>query len=461
MIFQEPLTRLNPLMRISEHFEETLRDARAAASASDEIEQRSLEALRLMGIPPDPVPRVPARVLRRHAAAADDRARAGAAARRSSSPTSPTTALDVLVEAQIIRILHDLRDEFDTSLLLITHNLGIIAEACDRVAVMYAGRIVEIGDARTVFRDRRSTPTPGSCCARRSRSRPPAWTTSRVPRRTWSTRRRAAASTRGARTPCRCARSRDPEDHQLPNGSRSGLLGRRPDARPGRADRGRAGTARAGGDLRCRRSLRQPRTSTGLDAVVVADDLVVSFDLQGGAFSRGFWASHSRTVKAVDGVDLTLRRGEVLGLVGESGSGKTTLGRALLGLVPRPAGASPTGVATGAREVVSELGGRRLRALRTSLQMVFQDPHAALNPSMTIETAVGHPLVIHRKLQGAELRRGSARRSRGSGSPRPSSSCRSTPPTSPAARSSARSSPGRSSSSPRCWSPTSRCRCST
>jgi peptide/nickel transport system ATP-binding protein len=65
----------------------------------------------------------------------------------------PTTALDVLVEAQIIRILHDLRREFDTSLLLITHNLGIIAEACDRVAVMYAGEIVEIGDARQVFSD--------------------------------------------------------------------------------------------------------------------------------------------------------------------------------------------------------------------------------------------------------------------------------------------------------------------
>jgi len=63
----------------------------------------------------------------------------------------PTTALDVLVEAQIIRILHDLRREFDTSLLLITHNLGIIAEACDRVAVMYAGEIVEIGDAKAVF----------------------------------------------------------------------------------------------------------------------------------------------------------------------------------------------------------------------------------------------------------------------------------------------------------------------
>ena len=85
----------------------------------------------------------------------------------------PTTALDVLVEAQIIRILHDLRDEFDTALLLITHNLGIVAEACDRVAVMYAGRIVEIGDAATCS-GIPSTPTPGSCCARRSRCGPPA-----------------------------------------------------------------------------------------------------------------------------------------------------------------------------------------------------------------------------------------------------------------------------------------------
>ena len=149
MIFQEPLTRLNPLMRISEHFEETIRQ-HDPKLPKDQVERRALEVLRLMGIPPTRYRSYPhefsggmrqrlmialALVLRPRFVVADE----------------PTTALDVLVEAQIIRILHDLRREFDTSLLLITHNLGIIAEACDRVAVMYAGRIVEIGDAREVF----------------------------------------------------------------------------------------------------------------------------------------------------------------------------------------------------------------------------------------------------------------------------------------------------------------------
>ncbi len=149
MIFQEPLTRLNPLMRVSEHFLETLRTHEPDLRKQD-MEQRSLEVLRRMGIPPTRWRSYPhefsggmrqrlmialALVLRPRFVVADE----------------PTTALDVLVEAQIIRILHDLRREFDTSLLLITHNLGIIAEACDRVAVMYAGRIVEIGDAREVF----------------------------------------------------------------------------------------------------------------------------------------------------------------------------------------------------------------------------------------------------------------------------------------------------------------------
>jgi len=143
-------------------------------------------------------------------------------------------------------------------------------------------------------------------------------------------------------------------------------------------------------------------TATGLDAVVVADDLVVSFDLQGGVFRR-LLGLPQRRVKAVDGLDFTLARGEILGVVGESGSGKTTLGRAMLGLVPTASGSITYRGRNGRTEVVSELGGRRLRELRTNMQMVFQDPGAALNPGMTIEKAIGHPLVIHRKLKGAEL----------------------------------------------------------
>jgi peptide/nickel transport system ATP-binding protein len=149
MIFQEPLTRLNPLMRISEHFSETLKTHERGIS-KEEIERRSLEVLRVMGIPPTRYRSYP------HEFSGGMRQRLMIALALVLRPAfvvadEPTTALDVLVEAQIIRILHDLRRDFDTSLLLITHNLGIIAEACDRVAVMYAGEIVEIGDARDVF----------------------------------------------------------------------------------------------------------------------------------------------------------------------------------------------------------------------------------------------------------------------------------------------------------------------
>ena len=147
----------------------------------------------------------------------------------------------------------------------------------------------------------------------------------------------------------------------------------------------------------------EPSVRTATDAVVEAHDLEVHFALQGSALARLLGRS-GRTVKAIDGVNVALRRGEVLGLVGESGSGKTTLGRALLGLVPSTAGSITYHGRERGDVVVSELGGRDLRALRTSMQMVFQDPGAALNPGMTIEEAIGHPLVIHRKLKGAELR---------------------------------------------------------
>ena len=153
MIFQEPLTRLNPLMRISEHFTETLRTHHPKMPTT-EIESRSLDVLKVMGIPPSRYRSYP------HEFSGGMRQRLMIALALVLRPAfvvadEPTTALDVLVEAQIIRILHDLRQNFDTSLLLITHNLGIIAEACDRVAVMYAGRIVEIGPVDQVFADPR------------------------------------------------------------------------------------------------------------------------------------------------------------------------------------------------------------------------------------------------------------------------------------------------------------------
>ncbi|MGH3439570.1 MAG: dipeptide/oligopeptide/nickel ABC transporter permease/ATP-binding protein [Sciscionella sp.] len=150
LIFQEPMTRLNPLMRVSDHFFEALRTHERRTMSKAQMRRRSLETLAAMGIPPTRFAEYP------HEFSGGMRQRIMIALALVLEPKfivadEPTTALDVLVEAQILGILADLKRNFDTSLLLITHNLGIVAEACDRVAVMYAGKIAEIGDAREVF----------------------------------------------------------------------------------------------------------------------------------------------------------------------------------------------------------------------------------------------------------------------------------------------------------------------
>ncbi|MDX6638489.1 MAG: peptide/nickel transport system ATP-binding protein, partial [Solirubrobacterales bacterium] len=149
LIFQEPMTRLDPLVTVAHHFSETLR-AHVPDIDDAEVRRRSLEALAGMGIPPTRFNQYP------HEFSGGMRQRIMIALALVLNPKvlvadEPTTALDVIVEAQILAILADLRRNFDTALLLITHNLGIVAEACDRVAVMYAGKIAEEGDARDVF----------------------------------------------------------------------------------------------------------------------------------------------------------------------------------------------------------------------------------------------------------------------------------------------------------------------
>jgi peptide/nickel transport system ATP-binding protein len=149
LIFQEPMTRLDPLMRISAHFDEALK-THEKELAKSERETRALEALRALGIPPTRFRNYP------HEFSGGMRQRIMIALALALRPKfivadEPTTALDVLVEAQILRILRDIRERFAPAILLITHNLGIVAEACDRVAVMYAGRIVEQGPVREIF----------------------------------------------------------------------------------------------------------------------------------------------------------------------------------------------------------------------------------------------------------------------------------------------------------------------
>jgi peptide/nickel transport system ATP-binding protein len=151
LIFQEPMTRLNPLMRISDHFREVL-EQHESKLTDREIEIRSLDTLGRMGIPPTRFRQYP------HEFSGGMRQRIMIALALVLRPKllvadEPTTSLDVIVEGQILRLLADLKENFGTALLLITHNLGIVAEACDRMAVMYAGRIAEEGPVKDVFFD--------------------------------------------------------------------------------------------------------------------------------------------------------------------------------------------------------------------------------------------------------------------------------------------------------------------
>jgi peptide/nickel transport system ATP-binding protein len=151
LIFQEPMTRLNPLLRISDHFRETLEQHESNLTDAEK-RRRSLETLGRMGIPPTRFNQYP------HEFSGGMRQRIMIALALVLRPKllvadEPTTSLDVIVEGQILGLLADLKENFGTALLLITHNLGIVAESCDRMAVMYAGRIAEEGPVREVFRD--------------------------------------------------------------------------------------------------------------------------------------------------------------------------------------------------------------------------------------------------------------------------------------------------------------------
>jgi len=150
LIFQDPMTRLDPLMTIRDHFVETIRVHEAEAS-KEEATERAAEALRAMGISRSRLNHYP------HEFSGGMRQRIMIAMAVVLRPAlliadEPTTALDVIVEAQILDILRDLKEAYGMSLLLITHNLGVVAEVCDRTSVMYAGRFAELGPIEDVFR---------------------------------------------------------------------------------------------------------------------------------------------------------------------------------------------------------------------------------------------------------------------------------------------------------------------
>ena len=265
----------------------------------------------------------------------------------------PTTALDVTIQAQILELLKKLQAERGMALLLITHDLGIVAQMATRVAVMYAGEIVEIARHEEFLRAPQHPYSQKLFEALPGRGGELAVIRGQVPVLT--------AQFAGCRFAERCdqafARCRSETPRLLGSGVRCHL--REDGPAPARAAPPAAAARAATGDA---------------PALMEVTDLQVHFPIRRGVFRRT--VGH---VKAVDGVSLVIREGRTLALVGESGSGKTTVGKAILQLV-RPTGGSVRHLG----EELTRLSRGALKRHRARMQIIFQDPYASLNPRLRV-----------------------------------------------------------------------------
>ena len=317
VIFQEPMTALNPVYTVGFQIVETLRTH--FTLSVKEARARAIELLTLVEIP-DPAHRFDSYP---HQLSGGQRQRAMIAQALACDPRlliadEPTTALDVTVQAEILKLMRDLRRRIDSGIILITHDMGVVADMADNILVMKDGRVVEHGTSEEVF-----------------------------------------------------ANPQHPYTRKLL------------DAVP------HLGTARP---LAATAGSPQPATTGEVAAahplVLEARGMVIEYPGRG----------RTPAFRAVDGVDLTIGYGEVVGLVGESGSGKTTIGRAVVGLLPTTHGELTIAG-------VNMVGAKRkdLAPLRSQVGIVFQDPGSSLNPRLPIGESIGEPLHLHHGFKGKAL----------------------------------------------------------
>ncbi|MGX9116538.1 ABC transporter ATP-binding protein [Mesorhizobium sp. BHbsci] len=297
MIFQEPMTSLNPLHTIEQQIIEVL--ALHQGLGDRQARARTLELLNEVGIR-EPEKRLDAYP---HQLSGGQRQRVMIAMALANEPElliadEPTTALDVTVQAQILELLAELKSRKGMSMLFITHDLGIVRKIADRVCVMTKGKIVETGPTKDIFAH---------------------------PQHTY-TRHLLAAEPKG----------------------------------------------------------KPPAANAAAKPVMTGQDIKVWFPIK-----KGFFRRTVDNVKAVDGIDVTVRAGQTLGVVGESGSGKTTLGLALARMI------SSTGTIRFNGRDINELSFNAMRPLRRELQIVFQDPFGSLSPRMSVSEIIEEGLKIH------------------------------------------------------------------
>jgi len=306
MIFQEPMTSLNPLHSIERQIGEVLKLHRGMSG--EKARARTLELLHQVGIR-EPEKRLDAFP---HQLSGGQRQRVMIAMALANEPKlliadEPTTALDVTVQAQILELLADLKRKRGLSMLFITHDLGIVRRIADRVCVMTKGKIVETGPTAEIFAN---------------------------------------------------------PQHEYTRH----LLAAEPKGQP-------------------------PAANLEAETVMTGRDVRVWFPIK-----KGFLRKVVDHVKAVDGIDVTVRAGQTLGVVGESGSGKTTLGLALSRMI------SSQGEITFRGQRIDQRSFREMRPLRREMQIVFQDPFGSLSPRMSVSEIIEEGLKIHEKRLSAEER---------------------------------------------------------
>jgi oligopeptide/dipeptide ABC transporter ATP-binding protein len=380
MIFQDPLTSLNPSLTVGRQMRHVAQTHRSATRA--EHRQTAVAALSEVGIA-DPVERLNGYP---HESSGGMRQRMLIATALQLEPAvlvadEITSALDVTLERQILELLLRLRERRGTAILFVSHDLGVISTISDRIIVMYAGRIVEQGPTEAVF-SRPSHPYTRALLDAAPSYRRRKQQLGRIPGQVAGFRNLPAGCTFADR----CAFAREICTVEEPPLRDIGDTA----SRCHFAEAAGAPAAPAVVELGVTEPAPEPAPAGDSAPLVEITGLRTSFADRQTLLG---WARRRRPagVHAVDGVDLHIARGEILGLVGESGSGKTTLGRTILGLTRASAGT--------VRFDGREISGARpavLRRLRSELQMVFQDPHASLSPRMTVSDLVVEPYRIHR-----------------------------------------------------------------